>query len=390
MPSVQANGVTLYYDLTGPDGAPVVVFSNSLGSTLEMWDAQVRVLAARFRCLRYDTRGHGRSQAAAQPVTIAGLAADLAGLLDALKITQADVVGLSLGGMTAQALAVARPALLRRLVLIATSANMTGVPTWGQRATLVRKEGMGAVVDTVLGRMFTAGFRAAHPATVARTAAQISRADPASYAASCEAIGGMDIREQIRDIAAPTLIIAGGADPATPVPMLAEIQAHIPGSDLVVIGGAAHLLNIERPDAVNRQLHAFLSEETKPGKAADFAAGLANRKAVLGIDHVERSLARANSFDRPWQDFITRVAWGEIWGDETLPRKTRSMLTLTMMIALHREEEFKLHLRPALRNGVSLEELRALMLQAAIYAGVPATNAAFRWARDVLGDDAGD
>lgn len=390
MPSVQSNGVTLYYDLTGPEGAPVVVFSNSLGSTLEMWDMQVRALSPRFRCLRYDTRGHGRSQAAAQSVTVAGLAADLASLLDALEIPQADVVGLSLGGMTAQALAVARPGLVRGLVLMATSANMTGIATWGERAALVRKDGMGAVVDAVLGRMFTADFRAANPAIAAQTSAQINGADPGSYAACCEAIGGMDIREQIRGITAPTLIIAGGADPATPVPMLAEIQAHIPGSELVVIGAAAHLLNIERPDVVNRQLLAFLGDDAKPGKEADFAAGLANRKAVLGVDHVERALARANAFDRPWQDFITRVAWGEVWGDDTLPRKTRSMLTLTMMIALHREEEFKLHLRPALRNGVTLDELRALMLQAAIYAGVPATNAAFRWARDVLGDDAGD
>lgn len=388
MPSVQANGVSLYYDLTGPEDAPVIAFSNSLGSTLEMWDPQVRVLASRFRCLRYDTRGHGRSQAASQPIAIADLAADLVALMTALNIGQADVVGLSMGGMTAQMLAVQRPDLVRRLVLMATSANMTGLPIWGERAKLVREKGMGAVVETVLGRMFTAGFRTAQPAVAAQTAAQINRADPASYAACCEAIGAMDIRDAIRGIAAPTLVIAGALDPATPVAMHSEIQAQIPGADLVVIGGAAHLLNIEKAEAVNRELAAFLDAPVRPGKAAEFAAGLANRKGVLGVEHVERTLARATRFDQPWQDFITRVAWGEIWGDETLPRKTRSMLTLTMMIALHREEEFKLHLRPALRNGVTLDELRALMLQAAIYAGVPATNAAFRWARDVLGDDA--
>lgn len=388
MPSVQANGVSLHYNLTGPEGAPVIAFSNSLGSTLEMWDPQVRALAGRFRCLRYDTRGHGRSQSAPQPLTIADLAGDLAALLAALNIDQADIVGLSMGGMTAQVLAVQRPELVRRLVLMATSANMRAVPIWGERAALVRDKGMGAVVDAVLGRMFTAGFRTAQPAVVAQTAAQITRADPASYAACCEAIGGMDIREAIRGITAPTLVIAGALDPATPVAMHSEIQALVSGADLVVIGGAAHLLNIEKADAVNRELVAFLDVPARSGRDADFAAGLANRKAVLGVEHVERALARATRFDRPWQDFLTRVAWGEIWGDETLPRKTRSMLTLTMMIALHREEEFKLHLRPALRNGVTLDELRALMLQAAIYAGVPATNAAFRWARDVLGDDA--
>jgi 3-oxoadipate enol-lactonase / 4-carboxymuconolactone decarboxylase len=119
-----------------------------------------------------------------------------------------------------------------------------------------------------------------------------------------------------------------------------------------------------------------------------FEAGLANRKSVLGVEHVQRSLERAASFAGPWQDFITRTAWGEIWGDPTLPWKTRSMITLAMMVALHREEEFKLHVRPALKNGVTLDELRALLMQSAIYAGVPAANAAFRWVREVLGDEA--
>ena len=115
--------------------------------------------------------------------------------------------------------------------------------------------------------------------------------------------------------------------------------------------------------------------------------GLAIRKQVLGAGYVEAALAKAGDFGAPWQDFITRTAWGEIWGDATLPRKTRSMLTLAMMIALHREDEFKLHLRPALTNGVTIAELRALTMQAAIYAGMPAANAAFKWLREVLGDE---
>jgi 3-oxoadipate enol-lactonase / 4-carboxymuconolactone decarboxylase len=118
-----------------------------------------------------------------------------------------------------------------------------------------------------------------------------------------------------------------------------------------------------------------------------FEQGLANRKSVLGVEHVKRSLERAGDFARPWQEFITRVAWGEVWGDPTLPRKTRSMLVLATMVALHQEEEFKLHVRPALRNGVSAEELRALLIQAAVYAGVPAANAAFRWVKEALGAD---
>ena len=201
----------------------------------------------------------------------------------------------------------------------------------------------------------------------------------------------MDLRPAIGAVRTPTLILAGADDPATPVAMMEDIRARIPDAEMIIVPRAAHLLNLERPEIVNAHLAAFLARFTD-GRAASsgpvsFEAGLANRKAVLGAAHVERSLAKAGDFGMPWQDFITRIAWGEIWGDKTIPWKTRSMLTLAMMIALHREEEFKLHVRPALNNGVTTDELRALILQAAIYAGVPAANAAFRWVRDVLGEE---
>jgi 4-carboxymuconolactone decarboxylase len=125
----------------------------------------------------------------------------------------------------------------------------------------------------------------------------------------------------------------------------------------------------------------------KPDGDRRFQTGLANRRAVLGAEHVDRSFERAGTFAKPWQDFVTKVAWADIWDDPALPRKTRSIIVLSMMVALHREEEFKLHLRPALRNGVSLEELRALLLQTAVYGGVPAANAGFRWVQEVLGDE---
>ncbi len=119
-----------------------------------------------------------------------------------------------------------------------------------------------------------------------------------------------------------------------------------------------------------------------------YEKGHENRRAVLGADHVDRSRAEAGAFARPWQDFVTRTAWHDVWEDDNLPWKTRSIVVLTICTALHREEEFKLHVRPALANGVTLEELRALLIQCAVYAGVPAANAAFRWVREVLGDDA--
>jgi len=390
MPLIEVNGIPFFYDLTGPDHAPVVAFSNSLGTTLEMWDFQVRALASRYRCLRYDTRGHGRTGVRDEAVTMEDLADDLAGLLDALGIARAHVVGLSLGGMTAQAFGVRHPERTASLVLMATSAHLPPPDLWDGRIATVRATGMGPLVDGIIPRWFTPPSIAAYPERVRQVRERFLGVDPVGYAVCCGAIRDMDLRDQIGAIAKPTLIVAGADDPATPVAMMIDIQTRIPGAELVVIPGAAHLLSVEHPEFVNAHLEGFLARvegERQPAARASFEAGLANRKAVLGVDHVQRSLDRAGGFAGPWQDFITRNAWGEIWGDPALPWKTRSLVTLAMMVALHREEEFKLHVRPALKNGVTVEELRALLLQTAIYAGVPAANAAFRWVKDVLGDE---
>jgi 3-oxoadipate enol-lactonase / 4-carboxymuconolactone decarboxylase len=393
MPLIHANGVELFYDLTGPDGAPVAVFSNSLGTTLEMWDRQVPALSGDYRCLRYDTRGHGRSPARDAPASIADLAGDMAGLMDGLGIHRAHIVGLSLGGMTAQAFAAAYPDRVDRLVLMATSAHVPPPEGWLERAAIVRDKGMKAIVEAVLTRWFTPSFADADAAAVANVRDRFLAIDPKGYAVCCRAIAEMDLRKTIAAIKAPTLILAGADDPATPVAMSEDIRSRIAEAEMVVLPRAAHLLAIERPDIVNPQLRGFLDRaaasagQRRAGAAVSFEAGLANRKAVLGVEHVQRSLAKAGSFAMPWQDFITRTAWGEVWGDPRIPRKTRSFVTLAMMVALHREEEFKLHVRPALRNGVTVDELQSLLLQTAIYAGVPATNAAFRWAKEVLGDE---
>lgn len=387
MPLAEANGTALFYDVVGPDGAPAVAFANSIGTTLEMWDAQAAALAGRYRVVRFDARGHGRSPVVDTPITIDTLAADLAGLLDALGIARAHVVGLSLGGMTAQAFASAYPERVNGLVLMATAAYLPG--DWAARGQTVLADGMAAIVDAVMGRWFTPAFHTAPEAAASRQ--RFLDIDPRGYAMCCGVIEAMDLRSVLARITAPTLIIAGADDRATPPAMGEEMRAGIAGAELVMLPRAAHILAIEQAAAVNRHLLAFLDGLGKLPAArtggVSFEAGLANRQAVLGVDHVARSLKGAGSFAAPWQDFITRVAWGEVWGDQTIPWKTRSMLTLTLMVALGREEEFKLHLRPALKNGVAPVELRALLVQCAVYAGVPAANAAFRWVRDVLGAD---
>jgi 3-oxoadipate enol-lactonase/4-carboxymuconolactone decarboxylase len=389
MPLIKANGVDLFYELTGPAEAPVVAFAHSIGASLEMWDAQVAAFAGRYRCLRYDTRGHGRSEVVDRRITVDDLADDLAGLLDALGIARAHVVGLSLGGMTGQAFALRHKEKLGRLALLATTARMDA-KTWVERAALVRREGYGSFIETVLTpRWFTPAFAARSPQVLAGFRERFPK-DWRGYAVCCGVIETLDLPERIAAIRAPTLIMVGADDPATPVAMSEDLHRRIPHADFIVLPGLAHVLAVERPDIVNPYLAAFLGRAPAPERrGATFEDGLANRKAVLGADHVERALANAGAFGEGWQDFITRTVWGEVWGDPTLPWKTRSLLTLAIMIALHREEEFKIHVRPAMRNGVRSEELQALIKHAAIYAGVPAANAAVRWVRDVLGEELG-
>ncbi len=393
MPAIDTGRTTLFYDLTGPEDAPVILFSNSLGTTLEMWDEVVRRIGGRYRCLRYDTRGHGRSPTMPGAATIDDLADDAAGLLDALGLDAVHVAGLSLGGMTGQALASRHPARVLSLVLMATAAQMQPAGAWMERAELVERQGMETIVEATMGRWFTPGFRQAQPSAVEKVRRRFLACDPPGYAACCRIIAGMDLRERIKAITAPTLVIAGAQDPATPPAAGEAIAASIPGAQVLVLDPAAHLLAVERGAEVAEALERFLSRhgaEGRPGTGgASLAAGMANRKSVLGVAHVQRSLGQASEFNRGWQDFITRVAWGEVWGDPTLPQKTRSFLTLAITVALGREEEFRLHAGAALRNGVSPDEIRAVLQHAAIYAGVPAANSAFKWAAEVIEAEGG-
>jgi len=387
VPTVKANGVELFYETAGPESAPTVVFAHSVGCTLDIWDAQFAALSDRCRCIRYDLRSHGRSQAADAEIEIEDLAEDLLGLLDALGVDRIHLVGLSIGGMLGQAFALSHPERLKSLTLVSTTAYFPPLELWLDRSKTVRSKGMASVANLMIPRWFTEPFRQREPDVVAGFRRWFVDTDAAGYASCCEAIGRMDLRERIGAIATPALIIVGAEDPATPPAMAEDLRQRIPGSEMVVISDASHLISVERSEAVTAQLAAFLARHEPEAPVTSFARGLAVRRSVLGDDHVDRSLDRAGTFGMPWQDFITRYAWDEIWGDPTLPRKIRSMLTLTMMIALHREEEFKLHLRPALGNGVTIVELRALILQSAVYAGVPAANAAFRWVREALGEE---
>ncbi len=260
------DAVTLRHELEGPDSAPVLVMANSLGTTLNMWDNQAPELRGPFRLLRYDHRGHGGSSVPPGPYGIEDLGRDLLALLDALGIESFSFCGLSIGGAVGMWLASEAPERVERLVLLCTSSSFGPPDPWGERATTVRAEGLEAIADAVLERWFTPEFRASRPATVDWAREMLLETPPEGYAGCCEAIRDLDLTSRLAAIRAPTLVVAGAEDPATPPEHARRIRDGIPGSRLEVMPQAAHLANVEQADAVTRAILAHLSP-TKRGNA---------------------------------------------------------------------------------------------------------------------------
>jgi 3-oxoadipate enol-lactonase len=238
--------VEVSYTEDGPADAPVVVLSNSLGATRDMWDPQVPALAERFRVVSYDTRGHGESPAPAGPYTLDDLVDDVVALLDRLGARRAHVVGLSLGGMTAMRLAAREPDRVGRLVALATSAK-PDPQGFLDRAAAARSGGTEPLAPTVVGRWLTPAYAAGHPDLVARLEAMIAAADDEGYAGCCEAIAALDLRADLGRITAPTLVVSALEDPALPPEHQRVIADGIPGAELLDVSPGAHLANLEQP-----------------------------------------------------------------------------------------------------------------------------------------------
>jgi 3-oxoadipate enol-lactonase len=248
--------------LDGPPGAPVLVLGNSLGTSRAVWDRQVPALATHFRLLRYELPGHGGAPAAAGPYTIAQLGAAVRALLDGYGVGRAAYCGISLGGMVGMWLAATAPERISGLGLICTSAYLPPASGWLARADLVREAGMTSIREASIKRWFTPAFVRREPGVVAAFSADLERTDPAGYAGCCAGIAAMDLRPQLGDISAPTIVIAGADDPATPPAHGALIAMRTGRSArLRVIRGAAHLANVAAPGEVAALLLSHLTAD---------------------------------------------------------------------------------------------------------------------------------
>jgi 3-oxoadipate enol-lactonase / 4-carboxymuconolactone decarboxylase len=382
LPFANCNDARLFYRLEGMPGKAVLVFSNSIGTDHAMWAPQVPDLLAHFQVLRYDTRGHGASEVTKGEYSIELLGRDVLGLVDSLGIPKFSFCGLSLGGAIGQWLGLNAADRVTSLVLANTSAKFGERNSWETRIKMVREGGMAAVVDMAMQRFFS-------PQTLAHSNAQASAVrsvlvgtDPVGYVACCAALRDFDSRSMLRNVHVPTLVISGDRDIATPWAGNGEVLAReIPHARSLQLP-AAHLSNLERPRSFLAALFEFLLPQVEEAHRCE--AGLAVRRATLGDAHVDRAIAASNDFDREFQDLITRYAWGTIWTRPQLDVRTRRLLALAIMAALGRWEEFAVHIRSGLQHELEISDLKELLLQTAIYAGVPAANTGFQIAQKIL------
>ena len=262
MPTVRLPDVTLHYQIDGAAAAPPLLLSNSLGTSIEMWEPQLATLAGRFRVIRYDSRGHGQSTVTTGPYTIEQVANDALGLLDALDVPRAHFCGLSMGGMVGMWLGIHAPQRIDRLVLANTAAKIGTAELWNARIDAVRKGGMTSIASAVLARWFSTQLLEAPTPIIARMRATLEGVSPVGYAASCAAVRDMDQRHLVGRIRAPTLVIVGTEDFVTPAAEGRFVAEQIPQARYVELP-AAHLSNVQAAPAFTQALVQFLTGRTE-------------------------------------------------------------------------------------------------------------------------------
>jgi 3-oxoadipate enol-lactonase/4-carboxymuconolactone decarboxylase len=384
--------------LAGSADLPLLVCGPSLGtSATPLWTAVAERLGDRFHVIGWDLPGHGRNTDRAEGFTMVELARGVLELVDRVLTERGEpggsfgYAGESVGGAVGLQLLLDSPARISAAVLLCTGARIGEPSGWRERAELVRASGTPVMVAGSVERWFPAGFLERRPESATPLLHALQAADRFGYAAVCDALADFDVRDRLGEIDRPVLAVAGSEDSAAPVEGLRLIAEKVTHGRLVVLDRVAHMPPVEAPDVVAQLIGEHMLEHdpgTEDGRTVGDVrrGGLAVRREVLGDDHVERAILGTTDFTRDFQDLITQYAWGSIWTRPGLDRRSRSLITLTALVARGHHEELAMHVRAARTNGLTNDEIKELLLQTAIYCGVPDANTAFRIAQSVLAE----
>lgn len=372
-------------------GAPLLVLLPSLGTTAELWDGVVAEFASspdRPRILRVDLPGHGASPAANQPFTVGDLAAAVLHVVDEVGGGAFHVAGDSLGGTVALELATTVPERVLSLTMFCSGAAIGTPDGWAERAAQVRASGTASVVAGSAQRWFAPGYLDRNPdgpgGHALRTLIDI---DDESYALCCEALASFDRRDALAGVQAHAVIVAGLHDAVTTPELMRELADALPVSRFVELD-AGHLIPLECPQEAAALIDSQLHRESSSGTADEIrSAGMRVRREVLGDAHVDRATAAITPETADFQDFITRYAWGEVWARSQLTRGERSIATLASLVTGGHENELRMHVRAALRNGLTRAQIAEVIQHTALYAGLPAANSALAAMREVFAEE---
>jgi 3-oxoadipate enol-lactonase / 4-carboxymuconolactone decarboxylase len=379
--------------LSNPSAGPLLLLGNSIGTSgTALWSASAGFLGERFHVFAWDLPGHGRNtDPVSDGFSMAELAAGVMAFADRVLTDRGEpggrlyYAGDSLGGVVGLQALLDAPDRILAAVLLCTGAKIGDAAGWWERAARVRASGTTVLVNQSVERWFAPGFLEREPQVASQLLDSLRAADAEAYALACEALADFDVRSRLGEVAVPVLAVAGAEDFATPPELLTEIANGVQRGELQILDGVAHLAPAEVPEEVAKLIMAHFDAQ---GPLADrHAAGMRVRRAVLGDDHVDRATASTTDFTRDFQQLITEYAWGTIWTRPGLDRRSRSMITLTALVARGHHEELAMHVRAARRNGLSVDEIKEVLLQTAIYCGVPDANTAFRIAQAALADE---
>ena len=374
-------------DFGGPADAALLILGPSLGtSAATLWNGVAERLTDRVRVVAWDLPGHGAAGPSAA-FTVVDLAAGVAALADSLGAETFHYAGDSVGGCVGLQLALDAPGRVASATVLCAGARIGTPAGWHERAAVVRADGTDAMVPGAAQRWFGTGFAQRRPGISAALYDALRGTDAEGYALTCEALADFDVTGRLAGIVTPVLAIAGAEDAPTPPESLRRIADNVQHGRLEVLDGVGHLAPAEAPELVARLIADHIGVPESPADV--YTAGMAVRREVLGDAHVDRAVAATTDLTADFQQMITEYAWGTIWTRPGLDRRSRSLITLTALIARGHHEEFAMHLRAARRNGLTNDEIKELIMQSAIYCGVPDANSAFRIASEVLADDDG-